>query len=109
MVVARMSTWKFKSGQRDSALEIISKKDDDPEKMKGSRGYLFMVPSEDPDAGVFITLWEDEESLQASREGIFKEVARDVEKYAASPPEVKKLQVHSAEIAEIAPEIVKPA
>ncbi len=108
MVVARMSTWKFKPGQRDAAIEVISKEGDAAEK-KGSRGHLFLMPAEDPDAGVFITLWEDEESLQASREGVFKGISRDIEQYTASPPEVKKLHVHSAEIAEIAPEIVKPA
>lgn len=108
MVVARMSTWKFKPGQRDAALEVISKKGDEAGKIKGFRGHLYLVPSDDPDAGVFIALWEDEESLQASFEGIFREISGDIEQYAASPPEVKKLHVHSAEIAEIVPELAKP-
>ncbi|MDK2889889.1 MAG: Antibiotic biosynthesis monooxygenase [Methanoculleus sp.] len=109
MVVARLSTWKFKPGQRDAALEVISKKGDEAGETKGFRGYLFLMPSDDPDAAVLTTLWEDEESLQASSEGIFREVSGEVERYTASPPEVKKLHVHSAEIAEIVPELAKPA
>ena len=104
-----MSTWNFKPGQRDAALEIISKKSDEAGEIKGFRGYLFLMPSDDPDAAVLTTLWENEESLQASFEGIFREASGDVEKYTASPPEVKKLHVHSAEITEIAPELAKPA
>lgn len=109
MVIARMSAWKFRPGQRDAALEVISKKGDDAERMQGFRGYLFLMSFEDQDAAILITLWEDEESLQASRESIFKDAMQDVERYTASPPEVKKLHVHSAEIAEIAPEIARPA
>jgi quinol monooxygenase YgiN len=104
-----MSTWKFKPGQRDAALEVISKKGDEAGETKGFRGYLFLMPSDDPDAAVLITLWEDEGSLRTSQEGIFKEASGDVEQYTAAPPEVKKLHVHSAEIAEIAPELAKPA
>jgi len=109
MVVARMSTWKFRPGQRDAALEVISKKGDEAGETKGFRGYLFLMSPEDQDAAILITLWEDEESLQASREGIFKEASRDVERYTAAPPEVKKLHVHSAEIAEIVTELARLA
>ena len=108
MVVARMSTWKFKPGQRDTALEVISKKGDEAGEIKGFRGHLYLMSSDDPDAAVLTTLWEDEESLQASFEGIFREVSGDVEQYTASPPEVKKMHVHSADIAEIVPGLAKP-
>ncbi|MDV2480584.1 hypothetical protein F8E02_00890 [Methanoculleus sp. Wushi-C6] len=109
MAVARMSTWKFRPGQRDAALEVISKKGDDAERMQGFRGYLFLMSPEDQDAAILITLWEDEESLQASRESIFKEAVQDIERYTASPPDVKALHVHSADIPPIAPELARPA
>lgn len=109
MVVARMSTWKFRPGQRDAALEVISKKGDDAGRMEGFRGYLFLMSPEDQDAAILITLWEDEESLLASRESVFEEAMRDVGQYTAAPPEVKALHVHSADIPPVVAELARPA
>lgn len=109
MVVARMSTWKFRPSQRDAALEVISEKTGDAGRIQGFRGYLFLMSPEDQDAAILITLWEDEQSLQASRESILEEAIRDTEQYRAVPPDVKALHVHSADILPITPGIARPA
>jgi heme-degrading monooxygenase HmoA len=112
MVVARMTVWRYKSGQREKALETLQEVMST--EMSGFRGDVVLLSSEDPDSEVIITFWEDEEAMKASageifrEQGGFKGVFREMEQFLSGPPEVKNFRVHSAEVERVTPEIAKP-
>jgi heme-degrading monooxygenase HmoA len=108
MVVARVSTWKFKQGQRDNAFAALDKRSEEADRTRGFRGYLDLLSDDDPDAAIVITLWEDEETRSASQRGIFQGATQDMERYLTGPPDVKNYRVREIQIKETPPEIAKP-
>jgi heme-degrading monooxygenase HmoA len=99
LVLARMSTWTFKSGKReegfselDMVLSTLARN------TKGFRGSLSLISRDDPNSAVFLTLWNDEESLKASESGVFKEAIRKVEHHLQGSPKVDNFRVFSAEL-----------
>ncbi len=109
MVVARIVVWKFKSGQREAAYDVLEEAKQKARNVDGFSGHLFLLPSEDPDTEIVVSLWENEEVYQASLQSTFKEASQNLEKYLAAPPDVMKYAVYSAEVETVKPELVKPA
>ena len=98
MVYARVSTWKFKPGQRESAVNMLSR--DVVAKVrsaKGFRGIVFLFSEDDPNASLFLTMWEMEEDRKAST-ALFNEASKKSESYLTSPPESKFYKVNNAEL-----------
>ncbi len=112
MVVARMTHWTYKSGQREKALETLD--EIMAIGMSGFRGNVILLSEEDPDAEVIITFWEDEAAMRASAEQLFhpegalKGPLERLEKYLSGPPEVKDFAVYSARVREVKPEAARP-
>ncbi len=67
-------------------------------KTKGFRWLLTFLSLENHEAGIIMTLWDNEESLNASSEGIFKATTQRLEPYVVGPPEVKNYRTFSAEL-----------
>ncbi|HDR74346.1 MAG TPA: hypothetical protein ENN85_10670 [Methanoculleus sp.] len=113
MVVARMTVWKYRSGQREEALETLDKIM--AIGMRGFRGDVILLSEEDPDSEVILTFWDDEDAMEASAEqlyhptGALKEPLEELEKYLTGPPEVKEFRVYSARAREVTPAITRPA
>jgi heme-degrading monooxygenase HmoA len=112
MVVARMTVWKYKSGQREKALETLEQIM--AIEMSGFRGDLILLPRDDPDSEVIVTLWKDEEEMKASAEQLFQAQGalagplKEMEKFLTGPPEIKEFRVHSSRLQEVRPEIAQP-
>jgi len=99
MVVARMSIWKFKGGQREAAFNTLERTAaEESRRTRGYRGSLQLLSVEDPDAGIIITLWEDEDALNASAHGLFKGAVQELKQYVAAPPRVEKYKLDGAEM-----------
>lgn len=102
MVVARRVDWKIKRGMRKEALEVL-KRDvirAGPEP-KGYLGVLLFEPMDDPDLGVSITLWENEESLNTSFREIVQPGMKKLEKFTAGQPKVTNYRLNMGDVKEI--------
>jgi heme-degrading monooxygenase HmoA len=94
-----MSTWTFKNGKReegfselDMVLSTLARN------TKGFRGSLSLISRDDSNSAIFLTLWNDEESLKASESGVFTGAIKKVEKHLENPPKVDNYRVFSAEL-----------
>ena len=103
-----MSVWKFKSGQRESASETLKKITEKARKTDGFRGHVYLLSRDDPDSETVVSLWEDEEALRASAQGLFQEATRDLGPYITGPPDMKTFRVEMAEVQRITPEMARP-
>ena len=94
-----MSTWTFKTGKREegfSELDMILSTL--ARNTKGFRGSLSLISRDNPNSAIFLTLWNDEESLKASESGVFAEAIKKVEPHLEGPPKVDNYRVFSAEL-----------
>ena len=99
MVYARVSSWKFKRGQSEAGLKVLDQEiAPNVRTTKGFKGALFLIPNEDADSLLAITLWGTEEDQKISGKGIFQEATKKLEKYVDGPPDVKGYEVHSGEL-----------
>ena len=99
MVLARMSFWKFKPGQMERGFTVLDDSLADIARgTKGFRGNLTLLSKDDPDVGVVITIWENEEALEASLGAVFQESIKKIAQFVVSPPEVKNYRVFTAEL-----------
>jgi heme-degrading monooxygenase HmoA len=88
---ARMLSTKFKPGKREEAIKII---DDSPkEEVEGFKGILALLPVDDPNSATIISIWDSEDTLIASQEGIFQEIMKATEDLRDGPPDVKNAKV----------------
>jgi heme-degrading monooxygenase HmoA len=98
MVFARMSIWTFKGGKREEGFLLLdSLLNSSTRHVQGFRGYMSLL-SEDPSSAVSLTLWQDEESLQASEKGVFADTTRRVLEYLDKPPTSSNYRVYSTEL-----------
>ena len=104
MVVARLSKWLFKEGKRKEIFqELDSTFGDIARQTKGYRGVLSLMDIQDPNRGIVITLWTDEDASKASEGGVFKEAIQKVIDYLQEPPVVEKYRVFTAELRQLVP------
>ena len=99
MVVARTSAWFFKKDKRsDGFAELDLILNTNARNTKGFRGFISLLSRDDPNMAVVVTMWVDEEALQASETGVFKDAVKKVEAYLEKPPMVENFRVFSAEL-----------
>jgi quinol monooxygenase YgiN len=91
MAFARLVNTKFKPGKRDEAIRII---DDAPkEEVDGFKGILALLSIDDPNSATLISVWDSEESLNASQKSIFQDIMAATENLREGPLDVKNLKV----------------
>ena len=99
LVLARISIWKFKNGKREDGFSMLDQTMVElTRRTKGFRGLLTFLSLQEHDTGIIITLWDNEESLDSSSEGIFRTTTQKLEPYVVGPPEVRSYRTFSAEL-----------
>jgi heme-degrading monooxygenase HmoA len=99
MVLARVSTWRFRPNQRKSGFGMLENSVAELVKgTEGFRGSLVLLSRDDLNLGIIITLWNSEESEEAFANGVSKIVNEKLEPFVIGPPEVTHNTVFSAEL-----------
>jgi quinol monooxygenase YgiN len=102
MTYARIVTAKFKPGKREEGMRIIDEFKGYAEDPKGFQGILALLSTDDPDVATLVTMWDSEETLDTSREGIFNKVMVELEELLEGP-----VDVHNQKLREMRwPEII---
>lgn len=99
LVLVRMSTWHFKKGKRDEGfaeLDLIL--NSLAQNTKGYRGYLSMLSKDDSNEATVLTLWQDEESLEASEKGVFAQAIAKVQTLLEKPTRIENYRVFSTQL-----------
>ncbi len=104
MVLARMTKWTFKSGKRQEAFsELDSTLGNVARANPGFRGVLSLLSRDDPNVGVVITLWNDEESLRSSESNVLPPSVQKVTELLTERPTVQNFRLFTAELRAITP------
>jgi heme-degrading monooxygenase HmoA len=104
MVFARLSRWTFKSGKRDESFqELDAAFGNIARQAKGYRGVLSLLSQDNPDVGLVITLWTDEESFKASETAVFGNAIQKASENITRPPSIEKCRVFTAELRQLTP------
>jgi heme-degrading monooxygenase HmoA len=99
MVLARMSTWTFKKGKEEEGLLALDTILNSSARLsKGFRGYMSLVSADQANTVVVLTLWQDEEALNASAKGVFAEATQKAQDMLETPPISRNLKVFSTEL-----------
>ncbi len=99
MVFARMSTWHFKRGKRESGfLEIDRILNTETRHVEGFRGYMSLLSREDPNAATILTLWQDEETLKKTEVGTIQKAIQNVQNMLENPPKIDNFRVFTTEL-----------
>jgi heme-degrading monooxygenase HmoA len=99
LVFARMSTWHFKKGKRETAfLEIDRVLETATRHVEGFRGYMSLLSREDPNTATVLTLWQDEETLKKTEGGTLQDAVKKVQNSLESPPCIENFRVFSTEL-----------
>jgi heme-degrading monooxygenase HmoA len=99
LVLARLSVWHFKKGQRKDAFsELDGILNTLTRNTRGFRGYMSLLSQDDPNAATILTLWQDEECLEASEKDVFAGAVDKVHSSLESPPHLERLRVFSTEL-----------
>ena len=99
MVFGRISVWHFKKGRREDAfseLDLIL--NTSTRHTPGFRGYISMLSRDDPNMATVLTLWQDEESLKASEQGVFANAINKVKDSLESSTRTGNFRVFSTEL-----------
>jgi heme-degrading monooxygenase HmoA len=99
VVLARMSFWYFKKGERDEGFSeldrILNTLAQDSE---GFRGYMSLLSFEDPNAVTILTLWQDEDALKKSEQDVFARAIKKVQDSLERVPRIENYRVFSTEL-----------
>jgi quinol monooxygenase YgiN len=99
LVLARLSIWAFKKGKREEGFAELDKiLNSATRHTKGFRGYISLISQDDLDGSTILTLWQDEESLEASEKGVYSLAIAKVEDFLEGLPQVKNFKVFSTEL-----------
>lgn len=99
MVLARLSTWKFKPDQRKNGFDMLENSVKELVRgTEGFRGSLILLSHDDANLGIVITLWNSEELEKAFADGVSKTVSEKLGPFVIGPPEVTHHTVFSAEL-----------
>ena len=96
---ARMSTWKFKPGKRAEAVKIVEESIEEIRKAKGFRAIMTLLPKDDPNTAKFLAVWDSEEDLNSSQQGIYTKVSGRAMPLSEKPPELKNFEIPRALLA----------
>jgi len=99
LVLARISVWHFKKGKRGEALteldSILSKL---TQREEGFQGYISMFSLDNENTATILTLWQDQESLNASEKALFTGKIKKVQESLESHPKIENFKVFSTEL-----------
>jgi quinol monooxygenase YgiN len=99
MVSARLSTWTFKKGKEEMGfLELDNALTSSVRLAKGFRGYLSMFSTEASNTAVILTVWQDEEALNASAKEVFVGLMEKIQNLLEKPPTSENFKVFSTEL-----------
>jgi quinol monooxygenase YgiN len=94
-----MSTWTFKKGKEEEGfLELDNILNSSVKLTQGFRGYLSMFSTEAPNTAVILTVWQDEEALNASAKEVFAGIAEKIQNLLEKPPTSENFKVFSTEL-----------
>lgn len=98
LVLARMSTWKFKEESRKEAfLSLDQLLNTMMHQYKGFRGSMSLLSS-DLNSATILTLWADSEALEASEKEVFALASEKVHDMLVSPPQIENYMVFRTEL-----------
>jgi quinol monooxygenase YgiN len=98
-VLARMSTWIFKAGKREEGFLVIDAiLNRSVRHTVGFRGYMSLINQDDSNSAVVLTLWQDQEALEASEKGVFTQASQEVKDLLEKPPTTSNFRVFSTEL-----------
>jgi heme-degrading monooxygenase HmoA len=89
----------FKKGKREEGfaeLDLILNLQ--ARQCKGFRGFISLHSQEEKDNAVIMTLWEDEESLNASERAVFDKAVNKIYHFLEKEPNVERYKVFSTEL-----------
>ena len=67
-----MSFWYFKKGKREEGFTELDRiLNTLAQVAEGFRGYMSLLSFEDPNAVTILTLWQDEDAMKMSEQGVF--------------------------------------
>jgi len=99
VVLARMSFWYFRKGKREEGFAELDKiLNTLAQESEGFRGYMSLLSHEDPNAVTILTLWQDEDALKKSEQGVFARASKKVEESLEKPPRIENYRVFSTEL-----------
>ena len=99
MVFARMSTWVFQKDKAEEGfLELDNQLNSLTRQTAGFRGYMSLLSQETATSAVILSLWQDEEALNASEKGAFVELTKKMQSYLEKAPTTKSFRVFSTEL-----------
>jgi len=105
MVVARYSRWIFKEGKRNEVFdELDSPFSEIARKTVRLPGVLSLLSKDEPNVGMVISLWNDEDSIKASASGVFASAIDKFKDSLKEPPIVERLTVFTAELTQLIPQ-----
>ena len=92
-----MSLWHFKKGKREEAfVELDHVLNTSVRKSKGFRGYISLRSPDDPTLAKILTMWQDEESREASEKPLFDEATNKVKNILQGYPRIENYKIFSA-------------
>jgi heme-degrading monooxygenase HmoA len=99
VVLARMSFWYFKKGKREEGFSELDRiLNTLAQNAKGFRGYMSLLSYEDPNALSVLTLWQDEETMNASEKGEFVQAIKKVQDLIEKQPRIENYRVFSTQM-----------
>lgn len=93
MAYARTVTFRARPGKRENVVSTIDSFTGEGEELEGFMGITALLSTSDPDTGVMLTMWESEEALNSSYEGIVQKVMESVKEFLGEPPDIKHFRV----------------
>jgi quinol monooxygenase YgiN len=99
LVLARMSKWIFEDSKREEGFfkidEVLNKM---VRHTTGFRGYMSPLSQDEPNSAVILTLWQDQDTLDASEKGVFTQTTQGIQNLLEKPPTTSSFRVFSTEL-----------
>jgi quinol monooxygenase YgiN len=94
-----MSKWIFKESKREEGFfkidEILNKM---VRHTVGFRGYMSLLSQDETNSAVILTLWQDQDALDASEKGVFTQASQEMQNLLEKPPIISSFRVFSTEL-----------
>jgi quinol monooxygenase YgiN len=99
LVLARMSFWTFKNGKREEGFSELDKiLNTLAQDSEGFRGYMSLLSHDNPNTLTILTLWQDEDALNKSEQGVFTLATQKVKDSLENLPRIENYRVFSTEL-----------
>ncbi len=92
-----MSIWHFKDGKREEAFPKINNSlEYSVQRTPGFRGFMTLLPVDDPNVATILTFWKDTDSLKASEMGILAKTIDEIEELIKGKVQVTNYEMYSS-------------